>query len=96
MCGFVRLSKERCTEVYVSTVVVVYYLLNAKSGKVNCDPSFLNIHLFFLFGTLADLLKYDYNKQFGIYDMLEQKFPISYQLLLLEFFIVFALSNPQE
>ena len=96
MQGFVRLSKDRCTEVYISTVFVVYYLLCAKGGKVNCDPSFMNINLFYLFGTLADLLKYDYNREFGIFDMLEQKTPISYQLNLFEFFCLLALNNPED
>jgi len=77
-------------------VFVVYYLLCAKGGKVNCDPSFMNINLFYLFGTMADLLKYDYNREFGIFDMLEQKTPISYQLNLFEFFCFFALNNPED
>jgi len=96
MQGFVRLSKDRCTEVYISTVFVVYYLLCAKGGKVSCDPCFMNINLFYLFGTMADLLKYDYNREFGIFDMLEQKHPISYQLLLFEFFCFFALNHPED
>ena len=96
MSHFVRLSKDRCTEMYISTVFVVYYLLCAKGGKVSCDQSFMNINLFYLFGTMADLLKYDYNKEFGIFDMLEQKNPISYQLNLFEFFGYLALSNPDD
>ena len=45
---------------------------------------------------MADLLKYDYNREFGIFDMLEQKTPISYQLNLFEFFCFFALNNPDD
>jgi hypothetical protein len=83
MGNYVRLSKSRCTEITAACIAVIHYLLKAKSNVNTCmqfkiDPSFLSINLFYLFGTVADLLKYDYNRDFAIFDFAEFKVPLSF------------------
>jgi len=46
----------------------------------------LQINLFYLFGIVTDLLKYDYNKDFAIFDFSESRRPTSFQLHFFEFF----------
>ena len=52
----------------------------------------MSINIFYLFGIVADLLKYDYNKDFGIFDYSESKRPVSFQLLFIEFFTLQLIS----
>ena len=89
---FVRLSRARCVQVSIAAIQVLYYLLKAKSSSqglerpsLPCDPNFLQVNLFYLFGTITDLLKFDYNRDFSIFDFTESKHPISFQLQFFEF-----------
>lgn len=52
----------------------------------NIDSSFLQINLFYFFGIVTDLLKYDYNKDFAIFDFSDSRRPTSFQLHFFEFF----------
>jgi hypothetical protein len=99
--NYVRLSKGRCTEVTAATIAVINYLLKAKSSlntsmQFRIDPSFLSINLFYLFGTVADLLKYEYNRSFAIFDFAEFKVPLSFQLQFFEYFTLSQLSKKQD
>jgi hypothetical protein len=51
--------------------------------------------LFLLFGTITDLLKYDYNRDFAIFDQTESKNPISFQLQFFEFLVLSLLTATQ-
>ncbi len=79
MQNYARLSAYRLSEVFVSTVMVITYLINARSnskaldsdGKPLYDSSFLDINLFYLLGRMAEVLSYEYNKNQGIFNMAE-------------------------
>ena len=85
---YVRLSKSRCKTIAIATTQVVSFLLKAKSERfsTHIDQSFLQINLFYLFGIVTDLLKYEYNKDFAIFDFSESRRPTSFQLHFFEFF----------
>jgi len=101
MGNYVRLSKSRCTEITAASIAVIHYLLKAKSNIGTCtqfkvDPSFLAINLFYFFGTVADLLKYEYNKSFAIFDFAEFKVPLSFQYQFFEYFTLSLLSKKPD
>lgn len=101
MGNYVRLSKGRCTEITAAAIAVIHYVLKAKSNantyqQLKVDPSFLSINLFYLFGTVADLLKYEYNRSFAIFDFAEFKVPLSFQMQFFEYFTLSLLSKRPE
>lgn len=84
---YVRLSKSRCKAIAIATTQAVSFLVKSKSEKnSNVDSGFLQVNLFYLFGIITDLLKYDYNKDFAIFDFGDSRRPTSFQLHFFEFF----------
>lgn len=101
MSNYVRLSKSRCTEITAASIAVINYLLKAKATlntvtQVKVDPGFIGINLFYLFGTVANLLKYSYNRDFAIFDFAEFKTPLSFQLQFFEYFTLSLLSHEPD
>jgi hypothetical protein len=58
--------------------MVLHYLLSARGSKLKTEPQFKSINLLLVLGWMADLLKYDYNREYAVFNMQTELQPISY------------------
>lgn len=80
---YVRLSIGRCRETCLATLQAVYYIIKGKATK-QIDPHFALINHFYMFGSMADILKYQHNRDYAIFDM--KKNNISFMQKFFQFF----------
>jgi hypothetical protein len=74
---YVRLSKQRSTDVYCSTVLVTTYLLGFRNPQSLqsislSEPGFQQINIFYMLGSMAEMLSLPYLDSQGIYNMGEE------------------------
>jgi len=87
---FVRLSKDRCLELFLGALFILFYLTKGVATK-QIDPQWANINEFYLFGSLAEVLKYKYNKSFSIFDFQDHR--LSFHYSFFKFFSYILLSK---
>lgn len=65
---FPRLANERCIELFEATVLAIYYLIKSRALN-HSDQQWDKINVFYLFGSLSNMLEYKQNKQYAIFDL---------------------------
>ena len=77
--------------------MVLSYLVRAKAGMVDqCESSFISINLFYVLGSLGEILSLNSIESQAIYSMMEDPNPVSYHLSLFEYFAHLSLANPTD
>lgn len=87
---FPRLASDRCVELFEATILAIYYLIKSRALQ-SSDPQWDKINIFYLFGTLSNMLEYKQNKQYAIFDLAQSG--ISFQYQFLRTFSYFILSD---
>lgn len=54
---FPRLASDRCVELFEATILAIYYLIKSRALQ-SSDPQWDKINIFYLFGTLSNMLEY--------------------------------------
>lgn len=93
---FVRLSKQRTSEVYCATLMAVYYLLQKRRDPSWHEHGFQGINIYFLLGSIAEVLSFDYLGPQAIYACIEDNQPVAYNLSLFEFLAHLALASEKD
>ena len=52
-----RLANDRCIELFEATILAIYYLIKSRALN-NSDPQWDKINIFYLYGTLSNMLTY--------------------------------------
>jgi len=54
---FPRLANDRCIELFEATILAIFYLIKSRALNTS-DPQWDKINIFYLFGTLSNMLTY--------------------------------------
>ena len=93
---FCRLSKQRTSEVYCGCLIALYYLLQKRKEPSWHEHGFQQINLYYLLGSIAEVLSFDYLGPQATYAIFEEAQPIAYNLSLFEFLANLALTNDRD